>query len=56
MVYNQNRIGENIKKIRRQCGYTQADLGKALGVSAVMISQWERGERNPKAENIKKNC
>lgn len=54
MVYNKNKIGENIRKIRRQCGYTQADLGKALGVSAVMISQWERGERNPKAENIKK--
>ncbi|MBC3886792.1 helix-turn-helix domain-containing protein [Acetobacterium paludosum] len=54
MVKNKNKIGENIKKIRRQCGYTQADLGKELDVSAVMISQWERGERNPKAENIKK--
>lgn len=54
MVKDKNKIGENIKKIRRQCGYTQAELGKELGVSAVMISQWERGERNPKAENIKK--
>lgn len=54
MVKQKNKIGENIKKIRRQSGYTQAELGKKLGVSAVMISQWERGERNPKAENIKR--
>lgn len=54
MVKDKNKIGENIKKIRRQRGYTQAELGKELGVSAVMISQWERGERNPKAESIRK--
>lgn len=54
MVKDKNKTGENIKKIRRQRGYTQAELGKELGVSAVMISQWERGERNPKAENIRK--
>lgn len=47
-------IGDNIKKFRKTKKLTQEELGKRLGVSAAMISQWERGERNPRTENLQK--
>lgn len=47
-------IGENIKKIRKEKKLKQEELGELLGVSAAMVSQWERGERNPKPETIQK--
>lgn len=47
-------IGDNIKKFRKIKKLTQEELGNRLGVSAAMISQWERGERNPRTENLQK--
>lgn len=47
-------IGDNIKNSRKKLGMTQEQLGKEVNVSAAMISQWERGERKPKLENLKK--
>ena len=35
-----------IKYYREKYNYTQADLGKKLGVSAKTISFWETGERD----------
>lgn len=47
-------IGDNIRKFRKQKKMTQKRLGELVGVSEVMISQWERGERNPKFDNLMK--
>lgn len=47
-------IGENIKKYRKVRKLKQGELGKLLGVSAAMVSQWERSERNPKDETIQR--
>ncbi|WKY46529.1 helix-turn-helix transcriptional regulator [Eubacteriaceae bacterium ES3] len=47
-------IGENIKNFRKKKPLTQEELGDILSVSAAMVSQWERGERNPKGETLEK--
>lgn len=47
-------IGDNIKKFRKEKNLKQEELGLLLGVSAAMISQWERGERNPKEDTLQK--
>lgn len=45
-------VAEAIKKARKSKGLTQKDLGSLLGVSEVMIGQYERGVRNPKIEML----
>ena len=44
--------GAKIKSARIKAGMTQADLGKAIGVSGSMIGQWENDLRKPKLETI----
>ena len=41
-------IGDRIKKARIERNLTQKELADRLGVSYVVISQWENGKRNPK--------
>lgn len=40
-------IGAKIADLRKKKGYTQADLGNLLNVSAQAVSKWERGEAFP---------
>lgn len=47
-------IGENIKRVRKDKGLTQAELGEKLNVTASMIGAWEKGVRNPKLSTIRK--
>lgn len=46
--------GERIKQARKNAGLSQKELGKKLGISPVMISQYENGIRNPKLESLQK--
>jgi len=46
MALNHN-FGENLKRIRKSQGYTQAELGQKIFVSTQAISKWERGEAEP---------
>lgn len=39
-----NPVGENIRKIRKKQGLTQADLAEAVGVKSATISRYETGE------------
>ena len=45
-------IGEAIKKARNKAGLTQKQLAIKLGVSFTLVSQYERGTRNPKPETL----
>lgn len=47
-------VGENIKKIRKEKGITQKQLGERLGVSQAAIVQFENSNSNLKLETIKK--
>mgnify|MGYP004642788485 FL=1 len=39
-----------LKELRKEKGLTQKELGAAVGISEVMIGQYERGVRTPKIE------
>jgi transcriptional regulator with XRE-family HTH domain len=46
-------IGSKIRQRRKEKGFkTQGDLAKALGVSHVTVSGWERDEFRPDGDNI----
>ena len=47
-------IGIGIKNARLTVGITQAELARRRGVTPQAISQYERGEKKPKIETIKK--
>ena len=47
-------VGIEIKNARLAVGITQAELARRLGVTPQAISQYERGEKKPKIETIKK--
>lgn len=43
----------NIEQARQQLGMTQAQLGKAIGVSERTIQNWEWGNTSPKPYQVK---
>lgn len=47
-------IGENIKKIRKERGYSQKQLAEKLGTSPQNLAQYEKGKRMPKIETLDK--
>ena len=47
-------IGQKIKELRKKQGMSQKDLADKLGITPVMISQYENEKRNPKLETLQK--
>lgn len=48
-------IGDYIKKLRKENGYSQEELGRLLGVQRAAVNKWESGTvKNLKRETIKK--
>lgn len=47
-------IGSRIREERLKRGLTQEKLGELIGVSKVAISNYERGEAQPKMEKLSK--
>lgn len=45
-------ISTGVYKARKRCGYTQAEMGKAIGVNANTISSYERGATQPSMDKI----
>jgi len=45
-------MGDRIQARRKELKINQAALGKMVGVSNVAISQWERGETEPRGDNL----
>ncbi|MFW7418702.1 helix-turn-helix domain-containing protein [Vagococcus fluvialis] len=49
-----NSLGDRIKSIRLEKGYTMEDFGKLLKTSKGTVNNWEKGRNNPNRENLKK--
>ena len=45
-------IGENIRAIRVDAGYSQGEFGKLVGVSQGTVSMWEHGDSIPRQANV----
>ena len=45
-------IGERIRYRRKNLKYTQRSLAKALKISHVSVSQWERDDSEPTGKNL----
>ncbi|WP_312811583.1 helix-turn-helix transcriptional regulator [Sedimentibacter sp.] len=48
------RIGENIKTLREQSGFTQSNLAKYLNVDQSLISKIEKNERSITSDMLDK--
>ena len=44
------KVGERIKEIRKENGFSQQEFGKVLAVSQDTVSLWENGKSLPTAE------
>lgn len=40
-------VGENVRRIREDAGYTQAWLAEQVGITQAMLCQIERGKKEP---------
>jgi len=47
MIFNAEKVAEQIASLRKSKGITQSQLAERLGVSTQAISKWERGENLP---------
>lgn len=47
-------FAETLKKIRNEKGYSQQTLAKKAGVSQTAVYNWEKGERKPKLEQLRR--
>lgn len=49
-----NQIGDKIARARKKIKRSQKDLATYCDVSQSVVSDWEKGKKKPKLENIKK--
>lgn len=49
-----NNFTERLKELRKKAGLTQSGLANAIGASLLTIFRWEKGERQPRMDEIKK--
>lgn len=47
-------IGERIKAAREKTGMTQVELGEKVGVSGVAIMRYEKGQRQPRYDQLQR--
>ena len=47
------KFGQNLKRLRKEKGFTQEELANELDIEISQISRIERGVINTKASNIK---
>lgn len=45
-------LGDILKKLRSERGWSQAQLAKRLGLSASIIAHYELGDRRPSLESL----
>ena len=44
MVYTSTMTGTDVQRLRRRLRLTQAALARKIGVHALTVSRWERGQ------------
>jgi transcriptional regulator with XRE-family HTH domain len=49
-----DQLGKNIKLFRKQKGFTQVELAKALGCSQTIITAYEKGLKKPSVDMLAK--
>jgi|GEM_PF-1674753 len=47
-------VGEKIREARKSHGWNQTTLAGKVGITLQTISRWEKGEREPKAGELKR--
>ncbi len=45
-------FSENLRYFRKKKGYTQHKLAKKIGVSRVLVCEWETGVRYPSVDRV----
>lgn len=51
-----NELGKRIKAARKAKKKTQDDVAQAIGVSKNIVSEWERGAKQPGIMNVLNYC
>ena len=46
------RLGERIRKLRKQRGWTQAEMAEKVGIDRSFLADVERGKRNVSILNL----
>lgn len=46
-MFNMERAGQTISRLRKECNMTQMELADKLGISFQAVSNWERGNTMP---------
>lgn len=49
-------VSYNIRRYRKDAGYTQDSLGEAIGVDGHTVQNWERSRTFPSPDNIDSLC
>ncbi len=47
-------LGDRLKKLREEKGLSQIELARALNISNVMLSRYEKNKRSPDYETLNK--
>ena len=48
------KLCENLKNIRKGCGFTQKQVAEKLGVVESCYANWEQGRTEPNVEMLRK--
>jgi transcriptional regulator with XRE-family HTH domain len=46
------RLGDRIRKLRKRCGWTQAEMAERVGIDRSFLADVERGKRNISILNL----
>lgn len=49
-------FAQRLRELRRQKGFSQTELAKAVEVALLTVFRWEKGVRTPRVEEIQKLC
>ncbi len=52
VIFMSSQIGDNIRRLRTEKGYTQKDVADKLFVTAQAVSRWENGEVEPSISTV----
>ena len=53
ILYNENmNFGEQFRRIRKQCGYSQKEVAEHLSIYQSNVSDWEKNISRPEYENL----